>query len=756
MSARLQLPDTYTRLPSGCGFSTVLPDMDFECFSEAGFNFNSETQKWTSTAGKSKKGGIFAVGSAVYSQHPTTEVLSLAYNLKDGLGERIWLPGCPPPLDLFHHLTRGGLMEAWNVSFEFYIWQNVCVPKLGWPPIQLSQLRCAMAKARAFAMPGKLDNAAKVTQIADQKIKDGQRLINKFCRPRNPTKANPDTRIRPLEDPVDGPKFWGYNLGDIRTEAALSALFPDLQPTELAFWQATMEMNRRGVGVDIDSVEACIAVIDAAQVQYNAELSDLTGGAAAAASEVQKITGWLASRGTYVSGLAEEDVTEALARKPLPPDVQRVLEIRQEMGSAGVKKVYAMARQRAKGDRLHELFIYHGARTGRDTGADVQPQNLVKAGPKLYWCTCGRPYGQHRGTCPFCGQPSANHKKSGWKWEAVESTLLVIKSRSLEYVEAVYGNAILAISGCIRGLFVAGEGKELICSDFASIEAVVTAVLAGEQWRIDAFHRKQDIYLTSASRITGIPLAEYMAHPDGPKGHPDRQKIGKPAELGLGFGGWIGAWRQFDKTDTFTDDEVKANIMAWREASPAIVELWGGQVRGKPWRPTSNELYGLEGMAILAIQNPGQVFRTHGIGFGVKDDILFLQLPSGRFLTYHKPRLSPSTRWDGQLEITFMGWNSNPKMGPLGWINIQTYGGRLAENVIQATARDVMAYSTINAEAANYPVVLRVHDELAAEVPAGTGSIDEFEQIMGTMPPWAEGWPIRAAGGWRGKRYRKD
>lgn len=792
------------RLPSGTGYSTVLADMDFETYSEAGFLWDEATGKYYAPKGATKK-GLSAVGAVVYTEHPTAEVLSLAYDLKDGLGPRLWVPGAPEPVDLFGHILNGRLIEAWNCGFEYWVWTNICTPRMGWPVLPHWRLRDAAAKSRAFAWPGALGNASAVAGVANQKIKDGTRLLNKFSVPRKPTKKDPRRRIKPEDDLADAQLLYEYNIGDIKAEFDVSILCPDLNPTETEFWLCTQAMNVRGVQLDMQTIHAGVTVLDRALEAYNSELAELTRHTVQTtrtvknpnycrpeqveavrvltgyplttsteeyitepvlveqcvrkASEVSKLIKWLAdTQGIHTRSLDADAIDELLARTDLPGPARRALEIRQLVGSAGVKKLYAMQRMASKAGRAHDLFIYHAARTGRDGGRDIQPQNLVKNGPKLYWCNqCGKPYGYKFEGCPYCGTMSALNKAAKWSHEAVEHAVKVIRTGRFEEVERIYGDALLTLSGCIRGMFTAKDGHELICSDYSSIEAVVTAVLAGEQWRIDAFNRKEDIYLVSAGRITGTTLEQYAAYAmeHGEK-HPDRQKIGKPAELGLGFGGWIGAWRQFDSSDNFTDEQVKNNIMAWRQASPAIVELWGGQVRGKPWAPEHMELFGLEGTAISAVYNPGQCFTTHGITYGVKDDILFCQLPSGRFLTYHKPRLRPSTRWEGQVQLSFMGWNSNPKMGKMGWTEMSTYGGKLAENCIQATARDYMGHAVPLLERAGYPVVLRVHDELVSEVPIGYGSIEQFEQIMSTAPPWAQGWPIRAAGGWRGQRYRKD
>ena len=241
--------------------------------------------------------------------------------------------------------------------------------------------------------------------------------------------------------------------------------------------------------------------------------------------------------------------------------------------------------------------------------------------------------------------------------------------------------------------------------------------------------------------------------------HPLRKTLGKVAELASGYAGWLGAWKNFG-ADAFMDDaEIKAAILAWREASPEIVELWGGQWRwcgpGK-WDYTP-ELFGIEGAAVSAIMNPGKCFQVYDLTYGVWDDILFCRLPSGRFLQYHSPRLIDGEDGLGRAvkKITFMGYNTNSQKGPVGWVMMETYGGRLTENVTQAVAADIQAEALCRLEESGYPVVMHTHDEAIAEVPIGVGSVSEMCAIMSTRPEWASWWPIRAAG-WRHKRYQKD
>jgi DNA polymerase len=752
-----------TILRAGLGTSTVIPDIDFETYSEAGFVWQPAINKWgcLPRASQGKK-GLPVIGAARYAEHPSTEILSMAYDLKDGLGRRLWKPSDPAPMpdDLYFHVIAGGLLEAWNVGFERHIWEKICVPRLGWPPVARSQWRCAMAKARAFALPGALGNAADVLGTDAKKDKDGKRLLDKFSIPRNPTKNDPRTRIRCEEDPADAARLYSYNGTDIEAEAEVSSLVPDLEGEEFEYWQIDQEINCRGVQIDLKAVTDCIAIVEQALERYNTELYVLTGGTVSAASEIQKLTGWLGALGVHVDSLDEEHLDEALKRTDLPPQARRALEIRALVGSASVKKIFAMANTVCSDGRVRDLFTYHGARTGRVIAGSVQPTNLPNHGPEVFECpACSRHYGTHLQNCPWCAQPSFPSKpiewggtnvKGGEHGRSVDYALEAMSARSLDCAELMFGDALPTISGCLRGLFVAAPGHDLICSDYSAIEAVVLAELAGESWRQEVFRTHGKIYEMSAAKQSGIPLEEILEYKERTGSpHPLRKRF-KVFELALGYAGWIGALKAFGADDFMTEDEMRTAILDWRKASPALVEFWGGQSRN--WRP---ELFGQEGAAVSAVMSPGTWFQSHGFYWVMQAGTLYCRLLSGRYLTYHRARLSPSDRRPGEQALSYEGWNSNPKNGPMGWITHSLYAGKITENLVQATARDIQRYAIINQERAGYPIVLHVYDENVAEVPEGFGSIEEFERIMSTMPPWAAGWPVRATGGYRAKRYKK-
>jgi DNA polymerase len=1020
--------------------------IDFETYSEAGHEWDDAAGTWRAPPGATKK-GIAAVGSVAYAEHPSTEVLTMSYRLPGGALRR-WRPGLPNPQDLFDYLASGGLIEAHNAMFERAIWHYVCRRLYGWPELPAAQLRCSMAKAHVNNLPGALGNLTDVLPVKIKKNPDGKRLLNKFSVPQKPTKAKPVTRIRPEDDPEDAERLYAYCDVDVEAEEEASALMMPLSLNELRFWLLDQRMNWRGIGVDRPGVRNMIAVLEQAQDKYGTRCREITGGFGP--GQVKELRGWLAARGIYLDSMDAEAVETGLATLGITDECKGVLRIRQLVGSASVKKLYAFERSANTDDRVRNVITHHGARTGRPTGELVQPLNLPKSGPDLFYCGCGKPHAR-RDVCPWCGVPVAPGSKS-YKWpdvpkgyadNPVDHVQTIMATRSLDAVEWFFGDALLSISGCVRGMIVAGPGYDLVASDYSAIEAVVTAALSGCEWRVQTFRENRDIYLMSAAqRPGGLTYEEYQAYKEENGAHHwHRQKWGKVFELaclgprtqvltdkgylaivdvttdhkvwdgiewvrheglvkrgtktvlnldglqitpdhlvslngswkaanelasddrlltqalvsgleallrleqsnggatanmsrkssatvarprigwrfitsatasllgairalrkrpqrtvssifvtparyqmtntvggcstdflrpldvatiqnqkGLattagagsecvksgaatrprffdtpilcrggtsrllkwigetrtatmsleilgsfpkwptlstngrsatgrpsstttssvydlanagprhrftvktnsghlvvhncGFGGWVGAVRVFD-TET-PDDEVKAGILAWRAASPEIVEMWGGQARGKPWmRDYRLERFGFEGAFVNAVQYPGHAFTSNGIIFYTRGDALIIRLLSGRELTYHSPRLWPKADEPGVFKITYMTWNSNPKYGPTGWVAMETYAGRIAENIVQATAHDIQRFGIEALEAAGYGVVLHVYDENVAEVPHGFGSIEEFEAIMSTMPPWAAGWPVRASGGWRGRRYRK-
>lgn len=726
----------------GCGVSTVIPDMDFETFSAAGYYYDDAGKR--RSISKTTPHGIGAVGASVYTEHPSAEILSLAYDMKDGKPVRLWVPGMAPPVELFCYFANGGIIEAWNSMFEYLAWNNICYARMGWCELPLDQLRDAMAKARLYSLPGALADAGDVLQLPNLKIADGKRLLNKFSIPQQPTKKDTRRRIYPHDDPEDANKLYAYNIGDTVSESQASIRLPDLSATELEVWLLDQKMNNYGCSVDLESVDNCIAIYEQAEIKYTAELVEITNGTANTAGEVQKIIGWMGGRGVYVTELDADAVTEALERPLLPPDVRRVLEIRQMLALSSVKKLYAIRNRVSKDGRMRDMLAYAAAHTWRWAGRGAQPQNLPKTGIDVIRCECGR---YRAATIPVCPWGTGcDGTVVEWCLPAVEDALAVIATRDLATVERHFGNPVALISGCLRGLFQAAPGHDLICSDYSAIEAVITAFVAGEQWRMDVFNSHGKIYEMSASKITGVPFAEFMEHKERTGDHhPMRNKIGKYAELASGFGGWVGAWKKFGADKHLSDDEIKDAVIKWRDESPMICKLWAE----------------LENAARLAVENPGEVFGYRGIEYGVKSDILFCRLPSGRNLTYHTPRIVADERFGKPTtSLTYMGWNSSYVDGARGWIRKKTYGGKLAENAVQALARDVMAYAMPSLDAAGYRLNLMVHDELIAEVPQGFGSVEEYERIMSTMPHWAATagapWPIKASGGWRGRRYRKD
>ena len=709
----------------------MIAAFDFETRSEAGYVWNGA--KWESLPGfSSQKRSIAAVGTRVYVEHATFTPLMLAYDLTPcygGATAQQWALGDPFAVlsPLFTWIRRGGLIEAHNAEFEREVWNYYCVPRWGWPRLSIEQQRCSAVKCRASGYPGKLENAAQVIGTPTQKDADGARLMKLFSIPRNPTKKDSRVFTLPAEAPDEWAAYRRYNLTDIRAEHEISERVSDLPPDEQRLWILDQQINDRGMCVDTAGVENCIAIVEAAQAKYGAEFHGLTGGIEP--TELQQLRGWLAGRGVHLDDMTEKTIDAAVARLSLGPE-RRALEIRQMLGSASVKKLYALRAQTAADGRVHGMYMMHATHHGRTGGYGPQPANLYKGD----WHTPAE----------------------------VDAALAVIATRSLAAVESAYPaiGPLDVVNNCLRSLFVAAPGRRLVSSDYSAIEGVVLAALAGEAWVLDVFRGHGMIYEAQISRMTGVPFDEFVRHKrETGKHHPLRQQ-GKLAVLSGGYASWVNGWKKFGADEYYDSDaEIKAAILSYRDSVPNIVEFWGGQTRDKFKPSERQELYGLEGAAILAVLNPGECYRVGLIAFQMGgDDTLYMRLPSGRFIQYHNPRLRPATRdyaapWE--LALTYMGWNTNPDKGPPAWIQQDLYGGVLTQNATGGTARDIMMHGMENLNALGYPIVMHTYDEAVAEVPLDFGSVDEFEAALNDLPAYAKDWPIKAKGGWAGPRYGK-
>lgn len=730
------------RFPAGIGYSTVLAGGDFETYSEAGYVF--KLGKWK-VAKKNAKSGLEIVGAWEYSRHPSTEVLCFAYDLKDGRGLRLWRPGEPNPQDLFDHVARGYLFEAYNSFFEWCVWTNVCVRLYGWPALSLWQVRDVQAKSSSWTMPGSLENVGTALNADAQKSTAGKVVMRKLSKPRTPTKKDQRQRFTRAEDPEDFATLDAYCLDDVRAEDAVSLRCADLSEHETEVFLLDQVINARGICVDRSDVDDCIAIIEQAEAKYNAEVRYLTSGAVETADKVPAMKKWLRTQGILTDTLEKEWVAAYLEGTGGTPLIRRVLEIRQVLGSKSVQKTYALAHRVGPDGRVRDLFKYCGAgRTWRFAGVGPQPHNLPAIGPAVNRCGKCKAYrGKHLWFCPQCW--SLKTIDADWCSEATEECLKAIRTRNLTNVEALWGDPLTAVAGCLRSLFCAASGHELISSDYSAIEAVVLAVIAGEEWRIKVFQTHGKIYEECQSRITGMPFDEIIAYRERTgQHHPDRKGLGKIPELASGYGGGLGAWKRAFKKhglpeDFMTDQEIERNIKKWRKESPAIVAFW----------------YGVENAALSAVENPGQAYSHETpyarITYQMFGDVLYCFLPSGRAIPYHSPK----------IDYGFFNGRSTKTLSYMGmvkkaWVRIETWGGAETNNIAQAISRDVFVAALVRLEAAGYPIVLHAHDEAIAEVVKGFGSIEHFEAVMMDHPWWCRSWPIFARGGWRGERYRKE
>lgn len=644
---------------------------------------------------------IKKTGMYKYVQSPDFEILLIAYSLDGGPVEVIDLTaGQMIPAAVRALLFEPNcLKHAYNAPFEWY-----CLSKyfdLADPTGWLPQWRCTMLHGLYCGYTTGLEATGKALGLPEDKRKlaTGKALIKLFCTPTRPSAGNGGrTRTLPSHEPKKWELFVEYNRQDVVTEMEIEQRLsawpvPDQIQAE---WARDQVSNLRGVGIDMELVEGAIACDTTISARYLTEAQIITG--LQNPKSTPQLQAWLAQRGVETKDLQKQTVTDLLAGE-LPNDCRRVLRLRRALNKTSVTKYTAMTNAVCADGRVRGLLQFYGAnRTGRWAGRLVQVQNL----PRTYL-------------------------------EPLDLARQLTRDRQLDALELVYGSVPNTLSQLIRTALAPQGDAVYIDADFSAIEARVISWLAGENWRLEVFRTHGKIYEASASQMFGVPLDNIV------KGRPEyalRQK-GKVAELALGYNGGPGALINMGALRMgLSEDELPDIVQRWRQANSKIRDLW----------------YKIDAAGRAVIQT-GRVQDVNGLRFALESTgglvSMTIQLPSGRKLFYAQPSIG-TNRWGGP-SILYWGVNQTTRK----WEQTETYGGKLTENVVQALARDCLAIAIEHLEAAGYPVVFHVHDEVVIEVPSEKADLDAVCRIMGQPVPWAPGLPLKAEG-WIGKYYKKD
>lgn len=656
---------------------------------------------------------IGAAGSYRYILDPSFEILLFAYSL-DGMPVEVIdvASGQVIPLWLKNALKNPlYIKHAYNAAFEWFALSKY----LGWLPPD--QWRDTMLHALYCGYPASLDAAGRAMGLPEDKKKltTGKALIRYFCVPCKPSNANGNrTRNLPKHDPAKWKLFKEYNGQDVVTEMEIDrrlSAFP-VPAFVQKQWETDLTMNARGVAADMEMVSGALVIGATVKSQLMAEARQLSG--LDNPNSIKQLARWLTDAtdsDAEITSVTKATVATML-KQPQPANVQRMLEIRQELGKTSTKKYDALETCIADDGRVRGLLQFYGAnRTGRWAGRLVQVQNL----PRTY-------------THPL---PPARQ---------------LVKDRNIDGLRLMYGSINDTLSQLIRTAFVATPGNVLIDADFSAIEARVISWLAGQEWRLEVFRTHGKIYEASASQMFHVPIEKIK------KGNPEyalRQR-GKVAELALGYQGGVSAMRRMDtghNLDDLSDDEVKGIVDRWRETNSMIRDLWNI----------------VDSAAVTVITNGGaQTIRSETtdavVTLACELDVITgtrymtILLPSGRKLYYPSPEIGVN-RW-GNPSVSYMGQNQTTKR----WERVETYGGKLVENIVQAIARDCLAIAIENLEAQGLHVVFHIHDEVVIDTPAWGDEdtmLDTVTKIMTKPIPWAQALPLNADG-WVDKFFKKD
>lgn len=631
---------------------------------------------------------LFKSGVYRYCESPDFEILLFAYSV-DGdeikvvdlsLGEKI-------PYNIISALVNGeALFYSHNANFE-----RICLSKfLGYPTgkyLNPSLWRCTMVWAAYMGLPLSLEGVGSVLGLEKQKLKEGKDLIRYFCTPCKPNNSNNHrTRNLPTHAPEKWSAFKKYNKRDVEAEMAIQNKLSKFPVPEFV-WQEyhlDQEINDRGVLLDLGFLKNAIQIDDYSRSKLINEMRDLTN--LENPNSVQQLKDWLADKGLETETLGKKVVSELI--KTSSDDLSEVLTLRQQVAKSSIKKYQAMKNAVCSDSRARGMFQFYGAnRTGRFAGRILQPQNL-----------------------PRNNMPDLSQARE------------LVRTNNLEALEMLYDSVPEVLSELIRTSFIPKDGYKFIVADFSSIERVVLAWLAGERWVLDAYSRKKDLYIATASQMFNVPIENIN------KKDPLRQK-GKVADLACGYGGSVGALIAMGALDMgLTEEELRPLVNAWRTANPNIVSFW----------------WDVDRATIKAVRERTTT-KTHGIVFSYQSGMLFIKLPSGRHLSYVKPRIEINQF--GSNCVTYEGITGSKK-----WDRIQSYGPKFVENIVQAISRDILCYAMENLR--HYRIVMHIHDEIIIEAKKNV-SVDGICEILGQNPPWAKGLKLRAEG-FESYFYKKD
>ena len=630
---------------------------------------------------------LISCGVYKYSSSPHFEILLIAYSVDDE--ETVCIDvanGEEPPKEFMEMLLDDTVTKtAFNANFE-----RICFSNYYQHSFRPEAWRCTAVQAAMLALPLSLEGVGAVLGLDKQKMTEGKELIKYFCSPCKATKSNGGrTRNLPKDAPEKWRQFKTYCIRDVDVEKQIRqrlAKFP-IPKREQEIYCLDQRINDRGIMVDRNLVNHAVACDLLYKETATARAYELTG--LENPNSVPQLKLWLKEKGLEVDSLAKDTVKDLSMKAE--GDVQEVLKLRLATSKTSVKKYEAIDRSVCAENRVHGLLQFYGAnRTGRWAGRLVQIHNLPQ-----------------------------NHLPD------LELARALVSEGRYEEVELFYESTPNVLSELIRTAFVAKPGCRFIISDYSAIEARVLAWLAGEEWRLQVFETHGKIYEASASAMFHVPIEEIT------KTSPLRQK-GKISELALGYGGAVGALTSMGALKMgLTEEELPGLVSTWRSANPHITAFW----------------WAVDEAAITAVRDkkPSKVGR---VSFEYKSGILFVTLPSGRKLSYVKPRMMLNKF--GREGLTYEGIGESKK-----WMRLETYGPKLVENIVQAASRDILAEAMLRLEKEGFDIVCHVHDEVVLEVPDGKSSVEEVNEIMAVNPVWTEGLPLKAAG-FESPFYKKD